>query len=91
MYVSPSCQIQLPSVATAYVAFHSNCNSTNPRRTDTFHWQQFYLYWNIPHMVEEMAAHYKLQWDVDQVTLGGATLAQHWEGERGLNTRTVLG
>ena len=48
------------------------------------------FYWNVPHMVEEMAAHYKLQWDVDQVTLGGATLAQHWEGERGLNTRTVL-
>jgi len=61
-----------------------------PEERVLFIGNSFTFYWNVPRMVEEMAAHHKLQWDVDQVTLGGATLAQHWEGERGLTTQDVL-
>ncbi len=41
------------------------------------------FYWNIPKTVELMAHDRGLQWDVDQATLGGASLEQHWKGLRG--------
>ena len=50
----------------------------------------FTYYWNMPRMVEKMSEHYNLNWDVDQSTLGGAYLEQHWEGERKLLTRKLL-
>lgn len=50
----------------------------------------FTYYWNMPRMVEKMAEYYDFNWDVDQSTLGGANLEEHWKGERNLTTRQKL-
>lgn len=50
----------------------------------------FTYYWNLPKVVEEMAASRSLHWDVYQGTLPAATLEQHWKGERKLTTKKLL-
>lgn len=79
-----------PWLLLTALLFTQIATAQTPEERVLFIGNSFTFYWNVPRMVEEMAAHHKLQWDVDQVTLGGATLAQHWKGERGLNTRVVL-
>ncbi len=50
----------------------------------------FTYYWNLPIVVEEMAKSTNTNLEVYQSTLGGATLKQHWNGERNLTTRELL-
>ena len=50
----------------------------------------FTFNWNMPRMVEKMGEHNGFNWDVDQSTLGGSYLEEHWKGERGLSTREKL-
>ena len=46
--------------------------------------------WNMPRMVEKMGEYNGFDWDVDQSTLGGSYLEEHWKSERGLTTREYL-
>ena len=50
----------------------------------------FTFYWNLPNQVEKMALEQNLFWDVYQSTAGGATLRDHWQGNKGLKTKEIL-
>lgn len=43
-------------------------------------------FWNLPQTVNFMAESQDLQYTVRQSTAGGASLANHWKGEKGLNS-----
>jgi len=50
----------------------------------------FTFYWNLPSIVQEMSDERNLNWNVTQSTAGGATLKQHWLGEKNLNTKKLI-
>ena len=50
----------------------------------------FTFYWNLPSLVESMAHEKGILLDIYQSTAGGATLKDHWEGKRGLESKKVL-
>ena len=50
----------------------------------------FTFYWNLPLLVESMAHEKGISLDIYQSTAGGATLKDHWEGKRGLESKKVL-
>ena len=50
----------------------------------------FTFYWNLPSLVESMAKEKGIILDIYQSTAGGATLKDHWESKRGLESRRVL-
>lgn len=50
----------------------------------------FTFYWNLPSVVQKMADERNLNWNVTQSTAGGATLKQHWFGEKNLNTKNLI-
>ena len=50
----------------------------------------FTFYWNLPSQLEKMAQEQNLDWDVNQSTAGGATLRDHWQGNKDLKTREIL-
>lgn len=50
----------------------------------------FTFYYNLPMTLELMAQDKGLQWVVHQSTAGGATLKQHWLGEKKLKTKKRL-
>ena len=50
----------------------------------------FTFYWNLPSLVESMAKEKGILLDFYQSTAGGATLKDHWEGKRGLESKKVL-
>lgn len=50
----------------------------------------FTFYWNLPVQLEKMALEQNLSWDVKQSTAGGATLRDHWQGNKGLKTKEIL-
>ena len=50
----------------------------------------FTFYWNLPSLVESMAKEKGILLDIYQSTAGGATLKDHWEGKRGLQSMKVL-
>ena len=50
----------------------------------------FTFYYNLPMTLELMAQDKGLQWVVHQSTAGGATLKQHWLGEKKLKTKRRL-
>lgn len=50
----------------------------------------FTFYWNLPNQLEKMALEQNLSWDVSQTTAGGATLRDHWQGNKGLKTKEIL-
>ena len=50
----------------------------------------FTYYYNIPVVVEEMAKANNVNLEVYQSTLGGATLKQHYNGERDLKTLAII-
>ena len=50
----------------------------------------FTFYWNLPNQVEKMAQQQNIQWDVSQTTAGGATLRDHWQGNKNLKTKKLL-
>ncbi|AGA80395.1 hypothetical protein [Echinicola vietnamensis] len=47
-------------------------------------------FWNLPQMVSALAADQGMSIITRKSTLGGATLKQHWEGERGLETKKMI-
>ncbi|GAB3655584.1 hypothetical protein GCM10028791_26870 [Echinicola sediminis] len=47
-------------------------------------------FWNLPQMVSALGADQGLIIETKKSTLGGATLKQHWEGDRGLKTKQVI-
>jgi hypothetical protein len=48
----------------------------------------FTFYWNLPNQVEKMAQQQNIQWDVSQTTAGGATLRDHWQGNKNLKPKS---
>jgi len=50
----------------------------------------FTFYWNLPSIVESMAAEKEIYLDIHQSTAGGASLKQHWFGEKKLNTKKLI-
>ena len=46
----------------------------------------FTFYWNLPAMVESMAEQKGIKMDIFQSTAGSATLEDHWEGKRDLES-----
>ncbi|MGA0274347.1 MAG: hypothetical protein ACO3J1_08215 [Flavobacteriaceae bacterium] len=42
----------------------------------------FTFYWNLPSQVEQMAKQQQIQWEITQSTAGGATLRDHWQGNK---------
>ena len=48
------------------------------------------FYWNLPSQVEQMARQQETKWEVFQSTAGGATLRDHWQGNKGLKTKKLL-
>ena len=50
----------------------------------------FTFYWNLPSLVESMAKEKGILLDIYQSTAGAATLKDHWEGKRGLQSMKVL-
>ncbi|MBN09678.1 MAG: hypothetical protein CMC79_04835 [Flavobacteriaceae bacterium] len=50
----------------------------------------FTFYWNLPSIVEKMAEERSLNWNVTQSTAGGATLKDHWNGDKKLITRELI-
>ena len=47
------------------------------------------FYWNLPSQVEQMARQQETKWEVFQSTAGGATLRDHWQGNKGLKTKNL--
>ena len=50
----------------------------------------FTYYWNLPSIVESMAEEKGIFLDIHQSTAGGATLKQHWNGDKDLNTKELI-
>jgi len=50
----------------------------------------FTFYWNLPSIVEKMAEERSLNWNVIQSTSGGASLKQHWNGDKQLSTKELI-
>ena len=50
----------------------------------------FTFYWNLPSVVQKMSDERNLNWNVTQSTAGGATLKQHWFGEKNLETKKLI-
>lgn len=50
----------------------------------------FTFYWNLPSQVEQMSVEKGLEWDIVQSTESGATLRDHWQGNKGLKTKKLL-
>ena len=50
----------------------------------------FTFYWNLPSLVESMAMEKGIKLDIYQSTAGSATLKDHWEGKRGLNSKNII-
>ncbi|MDA9588479.1 hypothetical protein N9R82_05375 [Flavobacteriaceae bacterium] len=51
----------------------------------------FTFYWNLPSQVEQMALEKGLQWEITQTTASGASLRDHWQGNKALKTKLLLG
>ena len=50
----------------------------------------FTFYWNLPSIVEKMAIERNLNWNVVQSTASGATLKDHWYGNKKLSTKKLI-
>lgn len=50
----------------------------------------FTFYWNLPSQFEKMALEQNLPWEVSQSTAGGASLRDHWKGNKNLKTKEIL-
>ena len=48
-------------------------------------------FWNLPQNVSLMATDQGINIETAQSTVGGTTWAQHWRGEKGLETRSRIG
>lgn len=50
----------------------------------------FTFFWNMPQMVEAMAADQDVSLKTSLSTASGSNLEQHWKGEKGTNTRQLV-
>ena len=50
----------------------------------------FTFYWNLPTQTEKMGLERGLPWEIHQSTAGGATLKDHWNGNKGLKTKNII-
>jgi len=50
----------------------------------------FTFYWNLPIQTEKMGLERGLLWEIHQSTAGGATLKDHWIGNKGLKTKNII-
>lgn len=50
----------------------------------------FTFYWNLPSQLEKMGLEQNLFWEVYQSTAGGASLRDHWQGNKNLKTQEIL-
>ena len=50
----------------------------------------FTFYWNLPSIVQAMTDSSGLNIEIYQSTAGGASLKQHWMGDKNLKTRTLI-
>ena len=50
----------------------------------------FTFYWNLPSVVQKMSDERNLNWNVTQSTAGGATIKEHWLGEKDLITKNLI-
>ena len=50
----------------------------------------FTFYWNLPSIVQAMANSSDLNIEIYQSTAGGASLKQHWMGDKNLKTRALI-
>ena len=50
----------------------------------------FTFYWNLPSQVEQMALEKGLQWEITQTTASGASLRDHWQGNKALKTKLLF-
>lgn len=51
----------------------------------------FTFFWNLPQMVGAMAESQGIPMRIRQSTASGATWEQHWKGEKGLQTKALIG
>lgn len=65
-------------------------NSAEKKTKILFVGNSFTYFWNMPQMVNAMAALEKLPIQVKQSTVGGSTLKQHYNKEKGTKTRDYL-
>ena len=68
------------------------CSVVYPQKQEKilFVGNSFTFYYNIPSTVEQMALAKGLKWKVYQSTAGGASLKDHWLGNKNLNTHKML-
>jgi len=50
----------------------------------------FTFYWNLPSVIQKMSEERNLNWNIIQSTAGGASLKQHWLGEKDLITKKLI-
>ncbi len=50
----------------------------------------FTFYWNLPSQVEKMGEQNQLLWNINQTTASGASLRDHWQGNKNLQTKALL-
>ena len=50
----------------------------------------FTFYLNLPMQTEKMGLERGLPWEIHQTTAGGATLKDHWIGNKGLKTKNII-
>ncbi len=61
-----------------------------PEKKILFVGNSFTYFWNMPNLVEAMAASQNVKLNTSQSTVGGSTLQQHWNKEKGTDTRNLL-
>ena len=71
------------------VFFFSNLLMAQKEEKILFIGNSFTFYWNLPSQVEQMARQQETKWEVFQSTAGGATLRDHWQGNKGLKTKNL--
>ena len=72
------------------VFFFSNLLMAQKEEKILFIGNSFTFYWNLPSQLEQMARQKEGKWEVFQSTAGGATLRDHWQGNKGLKTKKLL-
>lgn len=70
--------------------FLSNLLMAQNQEKILFVGNSFTFYWNLPSQVEQMAKQQQIQWEITQSTAGGATLRDHWQGNKELKTKALL-
>lgn len=71
------------------LAFPATAQEDAPKRV-LFVGNSFTYFYNLPQVVNAMAADQGITIETRQSTVGGSNLEQHWKGEKGTKTRDML-